>query len=37
MKTETLPQHRQRLQEAGFSRVYQWFQGFGFVSLVAFR
>ena len=37
MKPDTLAQHRQRLQQAGFNRVYQWFQGFNFVSLLAFR
>jgi tRNA (cmo5U34)-methyltransferase len=37
MQPESLPQHRQRLREAGFSRVYQWYQGFNFVSLIAFR
>lgn len=37
LQTETLAQHRQRLLEAGFSRVYQWFQGFGFVSLIALK
>jgi tRNA (cmo5U34)-methyltransferase len=37
MQPESLPQHRQRLREVGFSRVYQWYQGFNFVSLIAFR
>jgi tRNA (cmo5U34)-methyltransferase len=37
MKPDTLPVHRQRLHDAGFSRVCQWFQGFNFVSLIAFR
>ena len=37
MKPDTLPVHRQRLRDAGFSRVCQWFQGFNFVSLIAFR
>jgi tRNA (cmo5U34)-methyltransferase len=37
MKPDSLPQHRQRLMEAGFGRVYQWYQGFNFVSLIAFR
>lgn len=37
MKTDSLERHRERLREAGFSRVYQWFQGFNFISLVAFR
>jgi len=37
MQPDSLPQHRQRLVEAGFDRVYQWYQGFNFVSLIAFR
>jgi tRNA (cmo5U34)-methyltransferase len=37
MKPDSLPQHRQRLLAAGFSRVFQWYQGFNFVSLIAFR
>ena len=37
MQPDSLPQHRQRLMEAGFDRVYQWYQGFNFVSLIAFR
>jgi tRNA (cmo5U34)-methyltransferase len=37
LHTETLARHRQRLLEAGFSRVYQWFQGLGFVSLIALK
>ena len=37
MKPDTLEQHRKRLFEAGFSKVYQWFQAFNFVSLIAFR
>lgn len=37
LKPETLSRHRQRLLEAGFERVYRWYQGFNFVSLVAFR
>jgi len=36
MKTDTLDQHRERLLEAGFRRVYPWFQCFNFVSLTAF-
>jgi tRNA (cmo5U34)-methyltransferase len=36
MKPDTLEQHRRRLSEAGFSRVYRWYQGFSFVSLLAF-
>jgi tRNA (cmo5U34)-methyltransferase len=34
---ETLATHRQRLNEAGFSRTDLWFQCFNFVSLVALR
>lgn len=34
---DSLPQHRKRLAEAGFDPVHTWFQGFNFVSLVAFR
>ena len=34
---ETLERHRERLAFAGFSRIVPWFQGFNFVSLVAFR
>lgn len=37
MVPESLEQHQERLEKAGFSRVIQWFQGFNFVSLVAFR
>lgn len=37
MKPDTLPQHQQRLLEAGFSSVHPWFQAFNFQSLVAFR
>ena len=37
MRPESLEQHRQRLAEAGFSRVCRWYQGFNFVSMVAFR
>ncbi|MDT8319350.1 MAG: carboxy-S-adenosyl-L-methionine synthase CmoA [Xanthomonadales bacterium] len=37
LKPETLSYHRERLLEAGFERVYRWYQGFNFVSLVAFR
>jgi tRNA (cmo5U34)-methyltransferase len=35
MKPDSMPQHRKRLQEAGFKQVYQWFQGFNFVSMIA--
>jgi tRNA (cmo5U34)-methyltransferase len=34
---ESMQQHRNRLRSAGFTDVYQWFQGFNFVSMVAFR
>jgi tRNA (cmo5U34)-methyltransferase len=37
MIPETLEQHRDRLASAGFKRTLQWFQGFNFVSIVAFR
>ena len=37
MKPDSLPQHQERLREAGFSRVYPWFQMFNFRSLIAFR
>jgi len=37
MIPDSLQQHRQRLKQAGFSRSYQWFQGFNFISLLAFR
>lgn len=37
LRPETLEAHRARLEQAGFRRVYRWFQGFSFVSLVAFR
>jgi len=37
MRPDTLAAHRRRLKEAGFSRVFQWFQGFNFASLIAFR
>jgi len=34
---ESLGCHRERLLAAGFQRVVPWFQGFNFVSMVAFR
>lgn len=34
---ETLPCHRQRLLDAGFSRTEVWFQCFNFASIVAFK
>lgn len=37
MKPDSLHRHHERLQQAGFERSYQWFQGFNFISLVAFR
>lgn len=37
MIPESLEQHRERLFSAGFSSVHSWFQGFNFMSLVAFR
>jgi tRNA (cmo5U34)-methyltransferase len=36
MKPDTLEQHRERLAQAGFDRVYRWYQGFSFVSLLAY-
>lgn len=35
MKPDSLDTHRQRLQEAGFSRVVVWFQCLNFASLIA--
>lgn len=37
MIPDSMKQHRERLKSAGFGRVSQWFQGFNFVSMVAFR
>lgn len=37
MIPESLEQHRARLEAAGFEKVHTWFQGFNFLSLVAFR
>ena len=34
---DTLEQHKARLQEAGFTQVVQWFQGFNFASLLAVK
>jgi tRNA (cmo5U34)-methyltransferase len=34
---ESMERHRERLLGAGFQRVVPWFQGFNFVSMVAFR
>jgi tRNA (cmo5U34)-methyltransferase len=36
MKPDSMEQHRHRLRETGFERIYPWFQGFNFVSMVAF-
>ena len=35
--TETLQTHTRRLEEAGFSGIYNWFQCFNFASLVAIK
>jgi tRNA (cmo5U34)-methyltransferase len=37
MKPDTFEQHRTRLAEAGLHKVYRWFQGFNFMSMVATR
>lgn len=37
MNPDSMEQHLERLKSAGFGRVSQWFQGFNFVSMVAFR
>jgi len=37
MIPESVSEHRIRLAEAGFVHTVQWFQGFNFVSMVAFR
>ena len=37
MKPESITRHRARLERAGFDRIYTWFQGFNFVSMLAFR
>jgi len=37
MKPDSVQQHMDRMLEAGFGRVFQWFQGFNFVSMVAFK
>jgi tRNA (cmo5U34)-methyltransferase len=37
MRPDTLAAHRRLLADAGFSRSFQWFQGFNFASLIAFR
>lgn len=37
LRPDSAGQHMDRLKTAGFGQVYQWYQGFNFVSLVAFR
>lgn len=37
MKPDSLEIHRLRLRDAGFQRTVQWYQGFNFVSLLAFK
>jgi tRNA (cmo5U34)-methyltransferase len=37
LRPDTASLLRQRLLDAGFRRVYQWYQGFGFVSFIAFK
>lgn len=37
MKPDSMQNHRDRLEEAGLKRVCQWFQGFNFVSMIAFK
>lgn len=37
MKPDSMEQHHARLKSVGFVRVSPWFQGFNFVSMVAFR
>jgi tRNA (cmo5U34)-methyltransferase len=37
MKPDSMEQHHARLKSVGFKRVSPWFQGFSFVSMVAFR
>ena len=34
---ERIEHNRKRLAAAGFDKVHTWFQGFNFLSLVAFR
>lgn len=34
---DTIEQHQQRLQDAGFNRIHLWFQCFNFISLIAFK
>jgi len=37
MKPDSMQQHRHRLRDAGFKDIFQWFQGFNFVSMIAIR
>jgi tRNA (cmo5U34)-methyltransferase len=37
MRPDSMQQHRNRLRDVGFKDVYQWFQGFNFVSMIAIR
>ena len=37
MIPDSMRKHRQRLKQVGFTRSYQWFQGFNFISLLAIR
>ena len=37
MKPDTMQQHRDRLEKAGLKSVCQWFQGFNFISMIAFK
>lgn len=37
MIPDTLQEHEERLAQAGFQRSVRWFQGFNFISMVAFR
>ena len=34
---DTIEQHEERLQQAGFKSSYQWFQAFNFSSLIALK
>jgi len=34
---ETFEQHKKRLENAGFSKVYQWFQNLNFISIIALK
>ena len=34
---ETLKEHKNRLKQAGFKKIYVWFQCFNFVSVIAFK